>query len=58
MQLHSMPAWIAAGLRLLRGGPARHWAKRTLAEEVARIADPRLRAQVRQWRAAGRWAVC
>ncbi len=44
MQLHSVPSWLAAGLRLLRGAQARRWAERTLADELARIADPRLRA--------------
>ncbi len=44
MQLHSMPSWLSAGLRLLRGTQARHWAERTLADELSRIGDPRLRA--------------
>jgi all-trans-retinol 13,14-reductase len=42
--LHSMPAWMAWGLRLWRGAQAEHWAQHTLADELARIDDPRLRA--------------
>jgi all-trans-retinol 13,14-reductase len=44
MALHSLPAWIAAGLRLLRGQHAQAWAHHTLADEMARIANPQLRA--------------
>ena len=44
MALHSLPAWIAAGLRLLRGTQAQAWAHHTLADEMARIANPQLRA--------------
>jgi all-trans-retinol 13,14-reductase len=44
MALHSLPAWIAGGLRLLRGKQAQAWAHHTLAMEMARIANPQLRA--------------
>jgi all-trans-retinol 13,14-reductase len=44
MALHSMPPWMAAGLRLLRGEQARRWSERSVADELAPIADPRLRA--------------
>ena len=42
--LHSMPAWMAWGLRLWRGAEAEHWARHTLAEELAKIDDSRLAA--------------
>ena len=42
--LHSMPAWMSWGLRLWRGAEAEHWARHTLAEELAKIDDPRLAA--------------
>jgi all-trans-retinol 13,14-reductase len=44
MAMHSLPAWIAVGLRLLRGKQAEAWAHHTLADEMTRIADPQLRA--------------
>jgi all-trans-retinol 13,14-reductase len=44
MALHSLPAWIAAGLRLLRGKQAQAWAHHTLAIEMTRITNPQLRA--------------
>jgi len=44
MALHSLPSWAAAGLRLLRGRQAETWADHTLADELARIANPQLRA--------------
>jgi all-trans-retinol 13,14-reductase len=44
MALHSLPSWIAAGLRLLRGKQAEAWTRHTLADELTRIADPQLRA--------------
>ena len=44
MALHSLPSWAAAGLRLLRGRQAETWAHHTLADELARIANPQLRA--------------
>lgn len=44
MALHSLPSWIAAGLRLLRGKQAEAWAHHTLADEMASIANPQLRA--------------
>ena len=42
--LRSMPHWLAFGLRLLRGAQAEQWARRTLADELAKIATPQLRA--------------
>jgi all-trans-retinol 13,14-reductase len=42
--LHAMPGWLAFGLRLVRGKQAEHWARHTLADELARIANPQLRA--------------
>jgi all-trans-retinol 13,14-reductase len=44
LSLHSLPEWLAAGLRLLRGNHAQAWAHRTLASELDRIAHPQLRA--------------
>ncbi|MBL8346645.1 MAG: NAD(P)/FAD-dependent oxidoreductase [Rubrivivax sp.] len=44
MAMHSMPALLAAGVRLLRGKAAEAWAHHTVAQELARIADPQLRA--------------
>jgi phytoene dehydrogenase-like protein len=44
MALHSLPTWIATGLRLLRGKSAAAWAQDTLANELARVANPQLRA--------------
>ena len=48
--LHSMPPVLAFAMRLLRGGEARHWARRTLADELARIPNAQLRAVL-----AARW---
>jgi all-trans-retinol 13,14-reductase len=42
--LRSMPAWLAFGLRVLRGAQAERWAARTLEDELGRIANPQLRA--------------
>jgi len=42
--LHAMPNWLAFGLRLIRGAQAEQWARRTLADELARIGDPALRS--------------
>ncbi len=42
--LHSMPTWLGWGLRLWRGAADQHWTTRTLAEELAKIEDPKLRA--------------
>jgi all-trans-retinol 13,14-reductase len=42
--LHSMPTWLAWGLRLWRGAQAEHWTRHTLADELAKIDDPALRA--------------
>jgi len=42
--LHSMPAWLAFGLRLLRGAEAERWAHQTLAAELTAVANPQLRA--------------
>lgn len=49
--LHGMPAWMAWGLRLWRGAEAGHWAHQTLADELAKIDDPLLRAVL-----GARWA--
>lgn len=49
--LHSMPAWLAWGLRQWRGSDVEHWTQHTLAEELARIENPAL------WAILGaRWA--
>lgn len=42
--LHAMPPLLAFGLRVLRGARAERWARHTVADELARIHDPRLRA--------------
>lgn len=42
--LHAMPGWMAFGLRLLRGAEVERWSGRTLADELARVGDARLRA--------------
>jgi len=42
--LHSLPTWLAAGLRLWRGKGAAEWAQHTLASELARVSNPKLRA--------------
>ena len=42
--LSSMPAWLAFGLRLLRGSQAAHWAHHTLAAQLQSITHPQLRA--------------
>lgn len=42
--LHSLPSWLAFGLRLVRGAEAERWARHTLADELAKIANPKLRA--------------
>lgn len=42
--LRSMPAWLAWGMRLLRGGEVAHWAQRTLASALAGVPDAQLRA--------------
>lgn len=49
--LHSMPSWMAWGLRLWRGADAARWARHTVAEELAKIDDPLLRAVL-----GARWA--
>lgn len=41
--LHAMPSWLAFGLRLVRGAQAEHWARHTLADELAKITNPQLR---------------
>jgi all-trans-retinol 13,14-reductase len=43
MAMHSLPSWVAAGLRMFRGRQAEAWAHHTLAEELARIGNPQLR---------------
>lgn len=49
--LHSMPSWLAWALRQWRGAEAQHWTRRTLADELAQIDDPQLRAVL-----GARWA--
>lgn len=49
--LHSMPAWMAWGLRQWRGREAERWTRHTLADELAQIDDPHLRAVL-----GARWA--
>ena len=44
MAMHSLPTWLAAGLRLLRGKQAQAWAHHTLAIEMTHISNPQLRA--------------
>src|SRR5664279_4675921 len=44
MASHNLPAWIGWGFRLLRGRQADEWSKRTLADQLADIAHPQLRA--------------
>ena len=44
MAAHSLPAWIGWGFRLLRGRQANEWSNRTLADQLADIAHPQLRA--------------
>jgi all-trans-retinol 13,14-reductase len=42
--LHGMPSWLARGRKLWRGSEAERWAHRTVADEMARIDEPRLAA--------------
>jgi len=49
--LHSMPTWLAWGLRLWRGAQAEHWARHSLAAELAKIDEPALCAVL-----GARWA--
>lgn len=42
--MHSMPAWLAWGVRLLRGTQVQHWAQHTLAQELAKVRNQQLRA--------------
>ena len=51
MAAHNLPAWIGWGLRLLRTRQLSAWAQRTLADELASIAQPQLRAVL-----GARWA--
>jgi all-trans-retinol 13,14-reductase len=44
MALHSLPSWVAVGLRLLRGRQAQAWAQHTVADELTRIDNRQLRA--------------
>ena len=44
MATHNLPAWIGWGFRLLRGHHASEWVNRTLADQLADIAHPQLRA--------------
>lgn len=39
-----MPSWLAWGLRWWRHSEIAHWSQRTLADELALVPDPRLRA--------------
>lgn len=48
--LRSMPAWLAWGLRQWRGDATARWARTTLAQSLAGMTDPRLRAVL-----AARW---
>jgi len=49
--LHSMPSWLGWGLRQWRGAQMEHWTRRSVADELARIDDPLLRAVL-----GARWA--
>jgi len=42
--LHALPGWAAWGLRLLRGQDVAHFSQRTLAQALAGVHDPQLRA--------------
>lgn len=44
MAVHQLPPWIGWGMRLLRGHQADRWADRTLADQLAVITQPQLRA--------------
>jgi len=44
MATHNLPAWIGWGIRLLRGRQADEWSSHTLADHLAEIAHPQLRA--------------
>jgi all-trans-retinol 13,14-reductase len=44
MAAHNFPPWIGWGFRLLRGRQADEWSHRTLADQLADIAHPQLRA--------------
>ena len=44
MASHNLPAWIGWGFRLLRVRQANEWSSRTLADQLADIAHPQLRA--------------
>jgi all-trans-retinol 13,14-reductase len=44
MATHHFPAWIGWGFRLLRGRQADDWSGRTLAQQLADITHPQLRA--------------
>ena len=48
--LHGMPAWLAWALRQWRGAEVERWTRHTLADELAKIHDPALRAVL-----GGRW---
>jgi all-trans-retinol 13,14-reductase len=50
LAMRGMPEWMAFGLRLWHGAEAGHWARHTLADELARIEDARLYAVL-----GGRW---
>lgn len=42
--LHSLPSWLGWGLRMWQGASDQHWASHTLAQELDRIEDAKLRA--------------
>jgi all-trans-retinol 13,14-reductase len=44
LAMRGMPSWMAWGLRMLRGADLHRFAQRTLADALASIDDPRLRA--------------
>lgn len=44
MATHTLPAWLGWGVHLLRGRQLGAWSQRTLADELAGIVQPQLRA--------------
>jgi all-trans-retinol 13,14-reductase len=49
--MRGAPAWLSSALRWWRGEEVARWSKRTVADALAGVADPRLRAVL-----GGRWA--
>ena len=41
---HGMPSWLGWALHLWRGAEAERWSRHTLADELAKMGDPQLRA--------------